>query len=167
MATMDEVKFLAKKYSQAWTTLADLASAVNAEIEEVRARHHKTIQDCVKRHEIAYTDLKSAIESDPQNFADPKTVEMHGIKFGLTKQGDKLDYDEKTTISLIKRNMAEKAEFLLKSTEKIVLTALKKLDAKSLGKIGCELIPGADEAFVKPVASGDIEKLVEKISLLA
>lgn len=163
MATLGEIEILTKDYSESYEKLSGKVTELNDEIEASKRKFMRYIKSFAEDAVEKKSKLSNAIEGSPELFTSPKSIVMHGMKVGLQKGKGKITVpDEEKTILLIKKNLPDQAEILIKSEEKLVKPALNNLTAGDLKKVGLNLIESTDEVLIKPTGS-DIDKIVNAL----
>lgn len=160
MKTLGEIELLTKEYSDSYNKLSEKVKVLEDELESVKRRHLRYIKQFADEAIEKKSNLSAALEDSPELFVKPKSIIMHGIKIGFQKGKGKITIpDEEKTILLIKKNLPDQAEILIKQEEKLVKPALNNLTASDLKKVGLNLIESTDEVLIKSVDS-DIDKIV-------
>lgn len=160
MKTLAEIEQLTKEYSDSYSKLSDKVKILEDELESVKRKHLRYIKqyadDAIEKKSL----LSAALEDSPELFLKPKSIIMHGFKVGFQKGKGKITIpDEEKTILLIKKNLPDQADILIKQEEKLVKPALNNLTASDLKKVGLNLVEPTDEVLIKSVGS-DIDKIV-------
>lgn len=163
MATMKEVEELTKKYADSREALS---AAVQAHEDEKRALARRNLVRIKRLLETAKerkSELALALVDSAELFVKPRTKAFHGVRVGMRKLEDRLEYDAEQTVKLIRKHL-EEDEFdrLVKTSYKPINDALAALPESVRKKIGVTLVPGEDEVTIKHTA-GEIEKLVDAL----
>lgn len=160
MSTLGEIELLTKDYSESYDKLTDKVRELNNDLEAVKRKHMRYIKDFAQECLEKKSRLSNAIDESKALFAQPKSIVIHGFKIGLQKGKGRITIpDEEKTISLIKKNLADQVELLIKTEEKIIRASLNNLTAADLKKVGLNLIESTDEVLIKPTGS-DVDKIV-------
>ncbi len=163
MKTVKEFETISKDFADARLVLSDRMRAMNDEIEAVKRKYLPIIRHAVNKAKSLKENLSNAIEESRDLFKRPKTMTVHGIKFGLQKVSDDIEWDdEETVINRIKKTMVGQINVLINTKETLCKTALKQLPAPDLKKIGVSLVEGKEQVLIKDTNS-DIDKLVQKL----
>src|ERR1700752_2925071 len=107
MSTIKEIEALTLKFAAAHN---DLASAVMAHEDEKRALARrnlvriKRLLEAAKERKAALAD---AIKESPELFVKPRTRVFHGIKVGLRRIEDTLEYEAEQVVKLIRKHLEE------------------------------------------------------------
>lgn len=164
MATLTEMDKAAQAYADSRQVLTDLVANLNA-LQEALARTEmpaikRALAKAVEKHDV----LKTMVEDSPQLFDKPKSVTMHGLKFGYRKGSGKMDfaYEDEKTIELIRKHVADDPDAYIITTEKPDKKALAELDGKQLKAIGAVIEGTGEVAFIKPV-DGAVDKIVKAL----
>lgn len=145
-------------------TLEGLIAALQADLEEVKARHLRGLKRQASALARVEATLIGAVEAAPHLFDKPRTLTIHGIKVGLTDSKGKLEWDdEESVVAAIKRYLRSDADVLLQTVESPRKAALRALPAEDLARLGCRIIGAGDQVVVKRVA-GDVETLIAKLT---
>lgn len=161
--TLEDIMDLARAYAKARDdmeeVLDDIADrrrrAVRSRLRALRAR----AAECASAREA----LKAAVEDASELFARPRTQTVDGVKFGWRKQQGGIEIaDEAKAVERIRRKLPDRTAALLKVTTRIDKTALRKLSAGDLAKIGLSVSDPVDEVTIT-VPSTDIDKLVDAL----
>jgi len=163
MPNLNAIDKPAKEFADARSVLVARVQELNEIIDQAKRRLLPSIKHAVVAARDRQGKLKAAIQEHPDLFVKPRTVILYGIKLGMQKFKDALDWDDDDHVSkLIRKHFPEQAETLIKTTDKPVKTALSNLTLAELKKLGINTIPGGDEVVIKP-ADSDIDKLVDKM----
>ena len=163
MATLSEIEQLTREYSLARQALREKVEALNDEIEKLKRRKLPLIRKLVEKAAEAEARLKAAVEESPEMFQRPRTYTWHGIKVGFQKQKGKLTWDDdEKVVRLIKKHYPEDWEIYVKVTEKPLKSALEKLSAAELKKLGVNVTEDQDVVVIKSMDS-EIDKLVSAL----
>lgn len=158
---MAQIEILTQRYASAHSCLEQRVGALNEEIEQVRKKHLAGIKDDVARAKSRKAELKAAIEAAPELFVRPRTVIFHGVKVGFRKGAGKVTFaDADQVVRLIWLHFdPDRAETLIKFTEKPNKEAIAELGVAELKKIGCAVEGTGDVVEIRDTAS-DVDKLV-------
>ncbi len=159
MSTMIEIEELCKRYAAARDKLDDTVEGVREEQRKAARQKMRPIKRQAADVAAARDALFAAIEESPELFEKPRTVPFHGVTVGFRKQPGKLECDEARSIALIRKKLPDRAEGLIKVSEKIVAAALRKLPAKDLAAVGAAIVEPDDEVVIK-VARSDLDRIV-------
>ena len=163
MSTMKEIEALTEKFASAHE---ELAGAVMAHEDEKRALARRNLVRIKRLLEAAKERkavLAEAIKDSPELFVKPRTRVFHGIKVGLRRIEETLEYEAEQVVKLIRKHL-EEGDFdrLVKTTYKPINDALAALPESIRRKLGVSVVPGRDEEVIKPTA-GEVEKLVDAL----
>ncbi|MGK2897816.1 MAG: hypothetical protein ACSLE9_03910 [Burkholderiaceae bacterium] len=160
MTTIADFDKRAKALADTREHLADIVGDLNANIEALKRDSMRNLKAAVRAWSEQHDKLKALIEDNPQLFERPRSVVMHGIKFGFRKGAGGLAFDDpEQVVKLIRKHFPEQFEVLVKVSETPVKTALAQLSAAELKRIAVTLQETGDEAFIKPTDSA-VDKLV-------
>ncbi len=163
MATLGDIERLTKDYADWRAQLADAVLAAEEDIAMMKRHHIVAIKRKVEAVAERQSALKAAIEDSPELFRKPRTMIIHGVKIGFQKEKGKISWsDAGQVIKLIKKHLADQAELLIKTTEKLVKGALQQLPAADLKRIGVTVGADGDAVLIKSTDS-EIDKLVERL----
>ena len=143
--------------------LSDALAELNSDIESARLNHIDAIRDLAAAAAQATDELMDLVEGEEALFEQQRSLTIHGIKCGFRKARGKVEYDDEAKVVLrIKQVYQDDIGVLVKSTEKPNKSALLKLPAADLKKLGVEVTGACDETFVSDTAT-DIDKMVDKM----
>ena len=163
LAEMAEIEDCAKIYAAERKALADYIAALNGDIQALKDLRLPEIRTQAVRTAAAFDALHTEIDRNRELFQRPKTRLLHGIKLGLRKAAGALTWaDEAAVVTRIRRLFPSKTDTLLKETAKPVKSALARLPAADLKKLGVNVGDSSDQVLIQ-VADGDIEKLVQAL----
>lgn len=152
-----------KKYAEEYNTLSDTISAMEAEIERVRDTYMPGIKESIRKLKTAGEDLQQSITDNKELFQKPKTHIFHNFRVGFIKGKGKKEFNNDTTIKLIRKHYPQDvADTLIQVKETVISKAIEQLPTSELKKIGVNIINAQDEVTIKPVDS-EIQKIVNKI----
>ena len=162
-ATMAGIENLCRTYAGSRDKLDKLCGQINERrVKAVRSRL-TMLKRRVAEVSAARDDLHDALEASPELFARPRTRALAGVKVGYRKMPGALVCDEARTIGLVRKHLgAESTAELVVVTERLDKTALRKLDARTLAKVGARMVDIDDEIVIK-AAKGDLDKLVDAL----
>ncbi len=160
MTSLQHIEDLTKHLANAKEVLSDRIQVVEDEHRQILRSHKRRLKAAVDQVATKEAELDAAIDANQHLFVKPKTQVFHGIKVGLQKAKDKLEYDEEQVIKAIKEHLRGKKTSLVKQVEKLISKALTALSEEQLETIGVTVKTGKDCVVIKPMNS-DIEKLVK------
>lgn len=162
--SMHSVQKTTEEYARARRALADKIGALNAAIDEVKARHMRGIQQAIIEAGAARKVLIDEINANRGVFAKPKTRVIESIKVGLAKGTGRIEFDdEQKVIERIRARFVKSiAEAMINKTEKVNKSALNDLSAEDLKAIGVRIEGTGDQVVVKPTDS-DLDKLINAL----
>lgn len=163
MATMSEIETLAKSFAEARTALGERYRALDAELETVKRRNLPALKRAAERAANAELRLAAALEESKSLFEKPRSVIVHGIRVGWVKGKGRIVVDDAGRVAgLIRKHMGERFDELVKTVETPVKSALERLSAAELKRIGVEVVEARDQVVIKP-ADGEVDKLIEAL----
>lgn len=163
MKTLGEIELLVKEYSDSYRKLSDKVQELELELGTVKRKHMRYIKDFANETLEKKSLLTAAVDESKSLFEKPKTIVLHGMKVGLQKGKGKIVVpDEEKTIMLIRKNLPDQSDILIKTEEKIIKPALENLSAGDLKKVGLNLIESTDYVVIKPTGS-DVDKIVNAL----
>lgn len=160
--TLDEIVGLCKRYARSRERLAKTVEKIRDRQRKVVNTHMRGLKNRVAEVSAAREALHDAVSDAPELFVKPRTRAIDGVKVGYRKKPGALEYDEARTIVRIREQLPDKAESLIKVTEKVIAAAVKSLDSRTLSKIGVTVVDVDDEVVIS-VSSSDIDKLVDTL----
>lgn len=160
---LDEVIDAARVLAQGRELLAKRVRSLQEAIDHLKADRLPEVRQCIETASAAWLALETLVQAHPELFVRPRTVEAHGIVFGMAKGRGGLEIeDEERTVALIKRHLPEQADVLIATRERPVKDALLQLPAADLKRIGVNVKETGDRVVIKP-ADGDVDKLVKAL----
>ena len=161
--SMERIEQLTKTFSEQRSVLVERATTLEREKESLVNRKINGIKSALKCAIEAESKLIAALEKNKDLFEKPKTHVFHGIKVGFIKGKGSADYDDAAmVISLIKKKLPEKADILIKKTEKLLDNQLKKLEVAEAAKIAVTVTGVKDEPISKAVDT-EAEKVIKAL----
>lgn len=160
MATLKEIEALTKAYADRREALGATVAGLNDELEAVKRKYLPRIKQQVGTAKDAEANLRAAVETSIALFVKPRTISVHGIKVGFQKGKGKVTFsDADRVVELIRKHLADRADFLIVTEEKPNKEAIAQLEVVDLKKIGCAVSGTGDQVVIKD-AAGDVDKLV-------
>lgn len=161
--TIDDIIALARAY-------ASSRDAMEEVLDDIRDRRRQAVRSRMRalRNRVAETAaakeaLRAAVEAAPELFERPRTQTVEGVKFGWRKQQGSIEIaDEGAVVALIRKKMPDREAALVRVKTTVDKTALRKLPAADLAKIGLFIADPVDEVAIT-VPSTDIDKLVDAL----
>lgn len=161
--TLADIDQLTRAYAGAHDTLTERVRSLETEIDDLKRRRLAGIRSAAAKTADARAALSAAIEAAPELFERPRTLTIYGVKVGLQKGKGELRFaSQEQVIRLIRRHLADQEDQLIAVRESVVKTALAKLSASELRKIGCEIVETGDQVVIRSTAS-DIDKFVDAL----
>lgn len=154
----------AKSYALARSALADRVREFEREVARLRETYLPGIKLHAAKAAFEQSVLERLIVSNKPLFDEPRTLSMHGIKFGLQKGKGKVEFDDADKVVERIRSQFPKAQAELLLDVKITprKDALITLDAAALKKLGVTITGTGDSVIIK-ATDGDVDKLVARI----
>lgn len=163
MSPLDQILLRAEALQRSRQELAAFCSALNAGIDALKRDHMAQIRASIDEASSAWQALEREIAAHPELFKRPKKIEAHGIVFGYEKGKGGLDIaDPERTLKLIRKHLPDQVDVLIQTKEAPAKTALGRLPADELKRLGVE-IKGTGETVVIRPADGAIDKLVKAL----
>lgn len=158
---MDIIEQKTKVLADAQAVLAARISETEDAIRAIKRRRRAGLKSAAARVAEAMADLQAEINGHRELFREPRSKVFHGWKVGLQKGKGKVRYADKAkTVALIMKHLKSRFEQLVKVEKKPVDSAVRKLPASDLARIGAEVVGTGDYVLIKPMDS-EIEKLIE------
>jgi hypothetical protein len=163
MTDLSDIDRNARLYADARADLGAVAADLTGSIEALKRERLPGIKRAVSRAAERHDALKNALEDAPDLFVKPRTLTLHGIRVGFTKQKGKIEWDDAdAVVRAIQRHFPDQADALIRWTAKPLREALNQLDIRDLKKIGCRVTDTGDALLIKPVDSS-VDKLVDRL----
>lgn len=162
--TLESIERLCLELNTNAETLEALIADLQADLEEVKAKHLRGLKRQASAVARAEANLIGAVESAPDLFVKPRTMTIHGVKVGFGQGKGKVEWDdEDSVLAAIKRYRKDDAAVLILTEESPRKDALRALPAGDLARLGCRITGAGDQVMVKRVA-GDVEQLIAKLT---
>lgn len=163
MASLGDIEKLTQEYSETTKTLSTVVKELQVKVHLVKRGYLEKISELAKEAAEKRVLLNDAILESSGLFVKPRTLVISGVKVGFQKKKGKIIIiNTAATVKRIKEKLADKADVLLKTDEKVVKAGLNNLSAGDLKKIGVEITADADEVLIKS-SDDDIEKFVDAL----
>ena len=163
MGKLTNIETLAASHAKARDLLAERAGQLQEDAARLQRRRLPGIKRALEEVRRSHEELRLAIKDAKDEFKRPRSRVFHGIKLGFKKAKGSLQWaSESRVVELIKKNLPDQVEVLIKSTEKPVKTALQQLPAADLKKLGVSIVGAGDEVFVTATDS-DLDKFIEAL----
>ncbi len=161
--TLEGIITLAKEYATARTEL-DLV------VQDIEDRRRKAVRSRIRALKARVADtaaareaLEQAIRENPALFVKPKTQAVDGVKFGFQKKTGSITIaDDAEVIRLIREKLKTRAAQLIRTKETLDKTALRKLSAGDLAKIGLSVSDPVNQVTIT-VPKTDIDAIVDAL----
>ena len=163
MTNLETIYSLAKEYAASHGELRDEMLELGGELDATKRKHLPTIKRKAARVAEHKVRLLSAIGEHPELFKRPRTLICHGLRIGIRKGKGRLSWSSADfVVKLIRRHFASQADTLIKTSEAPIKSALARLPAKDLKRLGVDVGDSSDQPVAEP-ADGEIEKLVDAL----
>lgn len=155
---------LAANLAKRRAELADLVAVIDNEQRAVLAKHRADLRAAYGKTAGAQAALQAVVQEHPECFVKPRTLVLHGVKFGFQKGAGRLMInDEAKTITLIRKQLDEaQAAILIKVVESINKKAAGNLTASELKKIGMHIEEAGDRVVLSYV-DGALDELLNRL----
>ncbi len=163
---INEIQKMTEEYSKDRATLSAIVRDVEMEIEKLKRKAMPYIKKALGRVVESREALAAAIEESPELFVKPKTRVFNGVKIGYRKQKGEITWeDEARVIKLIEKYFPDDAHEgigLLRERVSVDKTAIIKLSAADIKRLGITIQEDTDEVVIAPVDS-EVEKIVDAL----
>lgn len=160
---MNEIEKASQAFAEARAALSALVSDLEAEMNAVKRRRIGALRRAVAKSNDRQSELKNLLEDSKELFEKPRTRVFHGIKVGYQKGKGGLDIqDEEKVLKLIAKHFPDRKEELVRTKQSPDKTALGKLAAADLKRLGIEVIATQDEVVLKATDSA-VDKIVDAL----
>ncbi len=157
---MADIEVKTQVFADARNGLITTVSCLNDELDSVKKKYRTRLIAEVGQVRMLRADLHAAVEANPALFEKPRSQIFHGVKVGYRKGAGKVTFvDADQVVKLIWLRLPEKAQTLIKTTEKPNKEAIAELEVAELKRIGCSIEATADVVEIKSVDS-EVDKLV-------
>ena len=148
-ATYEDIAQRCRVYADALDDLDELLESIEDDCRRLVRQKMRSVRARTARVADAEHNLMAAVESAPELFEKPRTRTFEGIKVGLRKQPGKVEIaDEARAIALIRKQLPDSEEVLIRVRETVDKTAARKLPVNDLAKIGGMLTEDQDEVTI-------------------
>lgn len=161
IAKMDALALnLSKRRSELAAIVDEIDTAQRAVMTKFRAR----LREAYGKTAGAQAALQAEVQENPGLFVKPRTITLHGVKFGFQKgKGRLVIVDEAKSIELARKHLAEdQVKLLVRVAEEINKKAVAGLSAAELKKIGIHVEAAGDEVVLSYTDSA-LDKLLERL----
>lgn len=160
---LSTVERLTARYAERRNTLMQLMSELDEAMMELKRRRIGEIRKAANAARETKAELVEVLQRNKTDFEDPKTRIFHGIKVGFRKLVGKVTFDDADlVVKLIKKNLPESVDILIKKTETPNKNALSNLPVNDLKKIGCSVADDTDDVVIS-ASDSDIDKIVDAL----
>jgi len=160
---LSRIERLCQDFSSAHAEMRMLVLAIQEELQQVKRRYLARLRASVGKTRERHANLRLAVESAPELFEKPKTRILHGIKIGFRKQKGGITWaDADKVVRALHQQFGGQADAFLHIKQVPDKTALNKLDASTLRRLGVEIHADHDEVVVEPV-DGDVDRVVNAL----
>lgn len=161
--TLKEIEKLAEQHAEARHELLSLLHQINEETLSIKEKYHEQIRDTSANFALTVGALKMAIEDNTKLFESPRTYQVNGVKYGVQKKkGSAVVSDEAKAVKYIQTHYEDPESLLTTTTTTVNLTAVQKLPAAEIKKMGIS-IKGAGDAPIISYEKSDIEKMLKSV----
>lgn len=161
--TMQEIEKLTQHYADAREALAGVMGELEEELAAAKRSRIARIRRLARTVVDRAAALQAAITQAPQLFEQPRTRVVHGIRVGYQKgKGSLRIPDEARTIDKIRELYTDEIGVLVRQSERVNKTAIAKLSATELKKLGVEVEDVGDQVVIR-AADSDIDKMVDAL----
>jgi hypothetical protein len=157
---LTELQRLTKPYADVRGQLAEVVTEVKREQDSILRKKLPVIRELVARANERESNLRAAIEGNPDLFIQPRTVVFYGIRIGLQKGKGGIEFDDADKVlKRIRDHYGADALGLIHVTEKPDKRMLADLPVEDLKKLGCTVVNTADEVVIRPTDT-NVDKIV-------
>ncbi len=164
MPTIHDIETSADRYSIAKSDVTDLVEEITARVDELKKEFAPRVKAAMRIAATRHEDLYRLIADNPDLFKKPRTYLFAGLKVGMQTGPATIETDDESlTIELIEKHLTqEQQKLLVKTTKKLNVVAVKKLDEKTLRVIRASLVEGKDHVVIKETDT-QFEKIFSSI----
>lgn len=158
------IEAAAQHYANARAALADRVNAFEIAQRTLLAQWLPIIKERAAKAADKQAGLKALIEAHPALFVEPRTLTIHGIKFGFQKGKGQIEWDDadKVVERLRAHFTKQQVEAFLDVKTTPRKSALLCVEAGTLKKLGCTLT-GTDDQVVIKASDSEVDKLVARL----
>lgn len=167
--TIEDIRAAAAVVDVARAALGDAARAYDKDLAATRDKHIPIVEPLIKDLRTHYDSLIELVRAAPDLFTKPKSIEHSGLRIGFRKGRGSVEFADKD--KLVKRIQLLKSLKVLSKAEvdqivtlkvSVKKSALARLDANVLKRLGVDVIAGQDAAFAEPIDT-EVEKLLKQL----
>jgi hypothetical protein len=161
--TMEHLTERARVLAERREHLLELVAELKKAQDELETDNMPAIREAVNAATQAWLALEQQVRDHPHLFETPRTVKAHGISFGLEKGVGAVVLDDETrTVALVRKHFPEQFDELVETSHKPRKTALARLSAADLKRLGGR-IEGTGDRVVIRVPKSATDKLVQAL----
>lgn len=133
--TLAEIEAAALRLRQRLDSAAQIATAVDAEMTEIRTRHAESIRAAAADAAAARAEVLALVDTGRALFRRPKSRVMHGLKVGLRQTGGAWSWpDAPGLVALVRQRLApSRAAALIQVAETVQISTVTPEDRTRLG----------------------------------
>ena len=159
-ASIEDIVALARTFAAARGATEALAEDIKALQRKALSGRLRALRSRIAEQAASEEALRAAIRARPDLFVSPRTVTVHGIRFGLRKQPGAVTVgDEAQAIGRLRKRFPGRAEGLIRVKETLDRAALRKLPAAELAQIGVTVANATDEVTIA-AGRDDLDRFV-------
>lgn len=161
--TLNHMETNAKQFATDRENLAGIVHELESETLKLKQRFMNKIKAAANKAAASRESLLALVESNPEMFEDPKSMNLHGVRFGYQKGRGKIDMpNEEYTIGKIEQRFDDEIGALVKTTKKVIKNGLLQLSAADAKAIGITITDTDLKAYVKTSDSA-VDKFVDRL----
>jgi len=159
---IDRLDHKNQRYSLCRDSLLQEYREMAAQLEAVKALFLPALKALAAKAGEARAELEKEIAAHPELFVKPRTMQLHGIKFGYQAVAETVAPGP-NTIALIEKHLPEEqVELMIEVKKSVVKSTLKDLSPGDRQRLGCVLTPRTDRILIKPTGDA-LEAVIDKI----
>jgi len=159
--SLQEIQTKIREYSQINNALLDVQREMESEYAKIKKQYTPVLIQKATKLKNLRQEILELIDINRHLFDRPKTQSLYGITFGLRKKKGTLKV-AKNTVDLIKKHFKDDWQQFIQVKESVMKSALNRLDARTLRKIGVTVENDTEVPLVK----SDFDKIEKFIDAL-
>jgi hypothetical protein len=165
MTTIENIIALARKFASARIKLAAIVDSIHGVQQAALNNNRAALRAAACRANDTQEELATAIASAPELFTKPRTINVDGIRLGLTTKKGKVSFeDADDVVARIRRAYSPELQIsLLRIKTEPNKEALENLDDAALKRLGVTRTPEDPNAVTIRPTDSAVDKLVASL----
>jgi hypothetical protein len=162
---LEQIINIGRRFAAARLRLSNIVDRIRDGQAAALNAHRAALRDAVNKANEAQADLVAAITSAPELFTEPRTINVDGIRLGLTTAPARVEllFEEDEVIAAIEKKFPAFSHTLIITKKTPNKKAMATLTDDQLQKIGCARVPAdPNTLLIKPTDSA-VDKIVKAL----